>query len=293
MDEKMDNVKQIIDITRKAMILEAIVQPKPGLVDPLDSGSHKDMDIMTFIISSVSMDEEFAVMYHLGCKFKGDDLRELFAQIRPIGLDAEAKMLQATNGINTHKGAIFSLGIIISAIGYLEAHHQLNSIDDVFTTVKLMVVDILADFQNIEKKPSSQLTHGEKLYLDYNVLGIRKEAHDGFPIVQEYALPFLQAKGELTNEVLLDTLMLILLHCEDSNLINRAGNIEILADARRYANEFFAIGGAETLAGKSYLTKLNQTFITKNLSIGGSADLLIVSIFIYLYEKEILKNKLI
>lgn len=287
----MKNTEQIINIARRAMLLEAIAYPKPGLVDPLDNGSHQDMDIMTFIMSSISMDDGWAQMYQAGWQFAGTDLTKLFEQIRPLGLHAEANMLKATSGINTHKGAIFSLGIIIAAIGYGEGHHQLTSTDDIFELVKLMMANVLRDFDEVSTKSITNLTHGEKLYLDYNVLGIRKEAHDGFPIVQNYALPFLRQKGSISNDSLLDTLMLILLHCEDTNLIKRANDIAILDEAQQWANEYFALGGAQTTAGKTYLEQLNQTFIDNNLSIGGSADLLILTIFLYLYETEILKNK--
>lgn len=288
----MDKTKQIIDIARQAMLLEAVAYPKPGLVDPLDSGSHDDMDIMTFIMSSNSMDQEWALMYQAGCKFQGKDLSELFAEIRPLGLAAEKQMLEATHGINTHKGVIFSLGIIISAIGYLNAHHQLKSVDDIFETVKQMMSHVLDDFKGLENKPKEQLTHGERLYLAHNVQGIRREAYQGFPIIQAYALPYLRQASELTNEVLLDTLMLIMAHCEDTNLIKRAGDIKVLDYAKSCTAKYFALGGAKTSDGQAYLTNLNQTFIAKNLSIGGSADLLIISIFLYLYEQtQILTNK--
>lgn len=288
----MDKTKQIIDIARQAMLLEAVAYPKPGLVDPLDSGSHEDMDIMTFIMSSNSMDQEWSLMYQAGCNFKGKNLSELFEQIRPIGLAAEKQMLKATNGINTHKGVIFSLGIIISAIGYLDAHHQLKSVNDIFKTVKQMMTRILDDFQGLGDKPAEQLSHGEKLYLKHNIQGIRREAYQGFPIVQEYALPYLREASGLTNDVLLDTLMVVMAHCEDTNLIKRANDIKVLDYAKNCTDEYFALGGAKTPAGQAYLTDLNQTFIAKNLSIGGSADLLIISIFLYLYEKEqMLTNK--
>lgn len=282
----MDKTKQIIDIVRQAMLLEAVVYPKPGLVDPLDSGAHDDMDIMTFIMSSNSMDQEWALMYQAGYNFDSNDLSELFEQIRPIGLRAEQQMLKATGGINTHKGAIFSLGIVISAIGYLESHPELKSIKSIFEIVELMMVHILDDFQGLEDKSPQELSHGEKLYLTYNIQGIRYEAYQGFPIVRDYALPYLREAEKLTNKVLLDTLMLIMSHCEDTNLIKRAGDVKILEYAKSYANEYFALGGSKTLAGKTYLTNLNKIFIAKNLSIGGSADLLIVSIFLYLYEKK-------
>jgi triphosphoribosyl-dephospho-CoA synthase len=288
----MDKTKQIIDIARQAMLLEAVAYPKPGLVDPMDSGSHDDMDIMTFIMSSNSMDQEWALMYQAGCKFQGKDLSALFGQIRPLGLAAERQMLKATNGINTHKGVIFSLGIIVSAIGYLNRHRQLNSVDDILETVKQMMTHVLDDFQGLENKPLEQLSHGERLYLKYNVQGIRREAYQGFPIVQAYALPYLREAGELTNEAILDTLILIMKHCEDTNLIKRAGDIKVLDYAKSCTNEYFALGGAKTPDGQDYLTNLNQTFIAKNLSIGGSADLLTISIFLYLYEMtQISTNK--
>lgn len=107
----------ISQIAVKSMLLEVSATPKPGLVDRNNSGAHKDMDFNTFIESSVSQVYTFYNCTLEGLKFEGEDNKELLKAIRPAGIEGESKMFNATRGINTHKGLIFSLGIIAAAAG--------------------------------------------------------------------------------------------------------------------------------------------------------------------------------
>jgi Triphosphoribosyl-dephospho-CoA synthetase len=91
----------------RALLYEVSVNPKPGLVDPVSSGPHPDMDVFTFIDSSMSLRRYFSRCVEQGTTFQGDDLRALFLAIRPAGVEAEKAMFEATKGVNTHKGAIF------------------------------------------------------------------------------------------------------------------------------------------------------------------------------------------
>ena len=278
----MKNARYYSQFAQQAMLYEAVCHPKPGLVDPVNSGAHQDMDIFTFIDSSCSMQKEFEDMYLAGYQFEGNDLKELFDLIRPIGLEAEKEMLQATQGINTHKGAIFSLGILLAALGYLDSNGQTVSIDAIQSIVKTMTCHLLDDFKGLELKTKEELTNGEKLYLEYGLLGVRGEVAQGFPTVLNYGLPLLQQYGKCTNESLLNVLMLMLYYNEDSNLIKRAGDIKILNWAKTIVTRYFEKGGSQTEDGITYLNELNDLFISENLSIGGTADLLIVTIFMFL-----------
>ena len=112
--------------------------------------------------------------------------------------------------------------------------------------------------------------------------GVRAEAEAGYPLVRDVALPFLsQTTGDL-NVRLLDTLMKIVSEIEDSNLIKRAGNIEVITWAHEQAKKYLDLGGYGTVDGKNFMQKLNLIFKEKNYSLGGSADLLIVTIFMAL-----------
>lgn len=283
----MNRGTELSVIAQRALLYEATCHPKPGLVDPVNSGAHTDMTIFTFIDSSCSMQDEFKELYLAGYHFKGVELKELFQMIRPIGLKAENSMNQATKGVNTHKGAIFSLGILLAAAGYLDQGEDWE-IETLYEVVSQMTSHLMRDFDQLGSKPLEQLTNGEKLYLSHGLLGVRGEVSQAFPIVRQHALPLLRSYDGITTEHLLNVLMTIARDNEDSNLIKRASSVSVLAEMAQWADNFFEKGGANTCEGKAYLNELNQVFIDRNLSIGGSADLLIVTIFLFLLEKECL-----
>nr|WP_235804467.1 triphosphoribosyl-dephospho-CoA synthase CitG [Loigolactobacillus coryniformis] len=267
----------------KSLLYEVSVTPKPGLVDPSSHGAHPDMTVFTFIDSSLSLEQYFYECAAAGFNFTGTDLTQLFRKLRPLGIQAEKEMFLATKNINTHKGAIFSVGIAVAAVGYLE---QTNKALDAFlirTTIRDMLVDLIStDFNNLTDKAENELTAGERHFLKYGKSGIRGEAQAGFPVVFEHALPFFKASSGPINERLLDTLMIIARNSEDSNLIKRAGNLAILDWLHEQIDCFFDLGGSQTSAGKAFLRQLDVIFSEKQLSLGGSADLLILTVFLSL-----------
>lgn len=269
----MELSTQLADAALKALLYEVDVQPKPGLVDPVDHSTHLDMDVFTFIDSAIALRpflEEFA---QAGIDFDGDDLRELFKSIRPIGIKAEKAMFEATADINTHKGAIFSLGILLAAAGYDKGNVRL-------TTEKMLRGLTEHDFKDLDKK--KQLTNGERMYLQYGITGIRGEAEKGYPVVFEKSLPFLRAHfGNDFGMVLLDTLMVIVSESYDSNVVKR-GNLDSLENIQKYAKDILEAGGCSHPDGREILDDMNSYCNENNLSLGGSADLLIITIFLFL-----------
>lgn len=257
----------------KALLYEVDVQPKPGLVDPIDHSTHLDMGAFTFIDSAISLQPYFKEFAQTGIDFEGEDLTELFALIRPIGIEAEKPMYQATGGVNTHKGAIFSLGILLAAAGFDQENIQ--------NIVKRMLRGLVeSDFKDLNQK--ADLTNGERMYLQYGITGIRGEAEKGFPLVFEKSLPFLQARfGNDFGTVLLDTLMVIVSESYDSNVVKR-GNLESLENVQKYAENILEVGGCSHPEGQEILADMNSYCNENNLSLGGSADLLIITIFLFL-----------
>ncbi|RVU70770.1 MULTISPECIES: triphosphoribosyl-dephospho-CoA synthase [Lactobacillus] len=254
----------------KALLYEVVTNPKPGLVDPADVGSHPDMDVYLFIDSSLSIENYFSQAVKIGSRFDGGDLREMFAQLRQAGIDAEKAMFKATNNVNTHKGAVFSLGLFVCAAAYCRGHEN----DDEFAVIQQMTAGLVK--HDLGQKHE---TAGEQQFLKYGKGGVRAEAEAGYPLVRDVALPFLaQTSGDL-NSRLLDTLMKIVSQIEDSNLIKRAGNLEVIPWAHEQAEKYLCLGGYQTEAGKELLLELNRIFKEKNYSLGGSADLLILTIF--------------
>lgn len=258
----------------KALLYEVATGPKPGLVDPMDPGPHPDMDIYLFIDSSLSLQNYFQQAETIGKSFQGKDLRQMFHELRQAGIVGEKEMFSATNGVNTHKGAVFALGIFVCAESYSLKHQT-----DIFATIKKMCHGLVAHDLSQKQLSGSNLTAGEKQFEKYHLGGARETAESGYPVIEKVALPFLkQAQGSIQIR-LLDTLMKIATVTADSNLIKRAGSIKIIPWLHRSAQHYLDLGGYFTKAGRQYLAKLNQIFNANNYSLGGCADLLIVTIF--------------
>lgn len=274
---------KLVNDAIRAMIYEVSVNPKPGLVDPMSSGPHPDMDVFLFIDSALSLHHYFEQSVDLGMNFTATDLTLMFKKLRTFGIEAEKTMFKATNGVNTHKGAVFSLGVLTCAEAYRIKHPQL----DLTTIVKRMLKGLTASDYDIEKlhaKPVEQLTAGEKEFLRYGIKGIRGEAEAGYPTVMQIGVPALKKSQGTTMQRLLDTFMHIVAQTEDTNLIKRAGRHDVVEEAHQQAKRYLELGGTQTQAGRDYLARLNQEYLLNNYSLGGSADLLILTIFIGLRQ---------
>jgi len=296
-EEKIDRWSEIIArLAEEAILFEVVLSPKPGLVDSLDSGSHTDMDIYTFIKSAASLFEGFHDFSRAGFLHTGT-AKELFFKIRPIGKDVEKKMYRATGNINTHKGIVFSMGIILAALGlYLQDSLKEEEIrtftkedtDAVFRLTSEMTEGIVSeDFRNLREK--SKLTNGEVLFMRHGFTGIRGEAENGYPVVRLKALPRLREveTSSLTlEERLLGILLLLMSITEDSNVVSRGG-MESLDYVKREAAAFIKKGGMMNPEASAILKNMNADFIRRNISPGGSADLLSLTIFFGKLEKII------
>jgi holo-ACP synthase/triphosphoribosyl-dephospho-CoA synthase len=271
-----ESQETVVNNALKGLLYEVSLNPKPGLVDPVSMGSHTDMNMFMFIDSSLSLKSYLDKAFKLGRNFEGSDLKLLFNALRAEGVLAEQTMFNATNNVNTHKGAIFSLGIWVTAIAYSTKDGS-ATMTEVRRVIQRMVEGL------IEKDLASNrvaMTAGEQQFQTYQLTGIRGEAVNGFPGVAEIAVPFLQATFGTMTQRLLDTLMKIAATLEDSTLIKRAKTPDVLAEIKEWTSIYFKLGGSHTEEGMKYLYDLDRVFIERNLSIGGSADTLILTIFI-------------
>ena len=271
-----ESQETVVNNALKGLLYEVSLNPKPGLVDPVSMGSHTDMNMFMFIDSSLSLKSYLDKAFKLGRNFEGSDLKLLFNALRAEGVLAEQTMFNATNNVNTHKGAIFSLGIWVTAIAYSTKDGS-ATMTEVRRVIQRMVEGL------IEKDLASNrvaMTAGEQQFQTYQLTGIRGEAVNGFPGVAEIAVPFLQATFGTMTQRLLDTLMKIAATLEDSTLIKRAKTPDVLAEMKEWTSIYFKLGGSHTEQGMKYLYDLDRLFIERNLSIGGSADTLILTIFI-------------
>ncbi len=266
----------------ESLIMEARTTPKPGLVDMDNNGSHKDMDLDMFIKSANALTPYFRKCIEIGQNFS-EKPDEVFSLLRKEGLLAQQAMYSATGGINTHKGAIYSMGIICGALGCVwTAEKGVLHTDEVFSMCSRITKEaVKEDFQNIDSS-----TAGGRLYLEKGIKGIRGEASEGFPSVKNIALPaFTKAlsEGYTENDAGVFALLHLIENVEDTNILSRGGE----------EGSIFAKSVAKELLSKSPFPDLNEVrdadkrFIEKNLSPGGCADLLAVTYFIYKITNEL------
>ena len=276
-------------LMQKALFYEVNTSLKPGLVDRLHNGSHKDMNLSTFINSAYSLTNYFCHCVKEGLSFNlsKDDLPLLFQKLRSIGKQAEKNMLFSTQGVNTHKGIIFSGGILCGAMGYYISTNSRNiSSENILTSLseicRYMLPSLLNDYLALTQNAAK--TNGEKLYLEYKITGIRGEAKEGFPHLFNVGFPLFQAvlkEGFSLWQAGLITLLHYIAYTEDTNLIIRS-NYQIACQIQKNLQKFIAhTTYTEQL---SILPELDAFFVSKNISPGGSADMLALTYFLYFIQ---------
>lgn len=286
---------KLAEYGQKAILYEAALTPKPGLVDAVDPGAHRDMNIYTFIDSCAGLFKGFYLYGRAGLLCSLDE-KGLFSEARNIGIGVERDMFKATGNVNTHKGINFSLGIVLAAAGrYLKESKKTaagnfteRDTAGIAEIVRGMTAGLVErDFKGLNKKET--LTNGERLYLETGFSGIRGEVEKGFPTVVEMALPrlrFVSGLNMSTESKLLDVLFHIMKVSEDSNVVGRGG-FKALDFVRGQAGEFIEGGGTFNEDYKEKIEQMNKVFIEKNISPGGSADLLSVTLFFAFLESVI------
>jgi len=264
----------------QAMLYEVTCYPSPGLVSPISNGAHKDMNYFTFIDSTSVLSKYLALFVQNGCTDKS--YKDIFNNIRNIGMEAEKEMFIKTEGINTHKGMLFLIGIACTAVG--KAIYEEKNFVEIQNIIKEMTSGIV-DKELLTLKNSPNLSHGEKLYLKYKNEGVRGEVERGIPTVFDYSLELYKESLDLNlNDRLVHTLIGIMGICNDSTIIHRH-NPQVLEEVKEKAKNIIKSGGMRTSDGREIINNLCEEFIEKNISPGGSADLLGVTVFLYLVEQ--------
>lgn len=264
-----------------ALINEVCATPKPGLVDQTNNGAHRDMDLDIFKVSAAAIAPFFEEMAQTGYEWQGGVL-ELFRQLRSVGLRAEEAMFRATERVNTHKGAIFSLGLIAAAAGYhyrRKGDFQSDVILDL--CAKMTTPALEEEFKAIAEK--GPRTNGEMIYIRYGIKGIRGEAQSGFRSLRNIALPVmgqLVKDGVDFNAVLIQVLLHLMAEVNDTTVVARGG-LEALEYVHRVSRDILDLGGVLTECGRRRLWQLDKIFIEKNISPGGCADLLAAAIMLH------------
>lgn len=271
----------ISGLSARALLYEVCTTPKPGLVDRANCGSHKDMDMYTFIDSTLSLLPYFRSCFLCGRNTSSCKASETFSAVRRLGKKAELGMFAATNGVNTHKGAIFSMGILCAALGRLP-YESWKKPEIILSACADMTKGLVEkDFKKLEA--GSAVTAGQKLYLKYGITGIRGQIEAGLPAVLRSGLPTLKkgiSKGLGLERSGCAALLSIMTDAIDTNIIARSSisiynEVICLVKSTLEESEF---------PSTEQLKKLDDFFIQKNLSPGGSADLLAVTYLLFFLE---------
>ncbi len=271
----------------QAILLEVSTHPKPGLVTRLSNGAHKDMSIFTFMMSSAVLSKAFNDLQDIGQAHRGT-LAELFCKLRSYGVGAEAELLRVTKGVNTQRGILFAGGIVSAVSGY--AMNMGLSRDALLPMIKEMAAGLVA--RELKNLDHAAMTAGEKLYYKYGITGIRGEVENGFPSVVNYGLPALEDafdKGATINDALVHALISLMTVVEDSNIIWRT-DYDTLLEVQRIAKNILSLGSVFTEKGRRAIAETERYFLQRRISPGGSADLLSVTITLYLLENKEFPN---
>ncbi len=272
-------------LASKSVLYEVTASPKPGLVDRNNNGAHTDMDFFTFMASSSALNKGFLEIAQVTNAFEGAP-HELLKLLRPIGIMMEEAMFEATSGVNTHKGIIFSLGLLVAATVEV-SKREVPSATVVAAYVKTMTVGLTKELKNDDR--DAQMTNGEKIFQTYGYTGIRGEVEAGFPTVMNFGLDALKESYYTLgckNKSFIHTLFRLMTVCEDSNIISRH-NPETLTEVQEVAKNFLESGGMYQENCIQQVEELDKRFTAAYISPGGSADLLAVSIFFGLIENII------
>jgi triphosphoribosyl-dephospho-CoA synthase len=252
---------------------ELTLYPKPGLVSLVDNGSHTDMNAASFMRSMFALRHYFARITRAGAADAA------FAQLRQLGIDAEARMLRATHGINTHRGAIFSLGLLCAAAGRAAAQGMHLTPDALRAVLLLRWGADLATHSAMPAPPS----HGLRAATLHGASGAREEGALGFPSVFEVGLPALRrtlAERRGMRLARIDALFALMAQMSDTNVYHRGG-AEGALTVREHGARFVAAGGTADPLWQARALESHRVFMARRLSPGGAADLLAATCLVH------------
>lgn len=276
--ESLDDIghataRRLAHAAADALHAELSLYPKPGLVSFVDNGSHADMTAATFLCSIDALHGYFKAISALGAQ---RSQAAPFAALEQLGIAAERHMLRATGGVNTHRGAIFVIGMLCAAAGAAGAGDRHVSADGLR---RRLLADWGTDLH--ARVALDAPSHGQRAALGHRLRGARAEAAAGFPVLFEHAVPALRealAAGLDDRRAHLQTFFVAMSELDDTNLVHRAG-VDGLRHAKQSARAFLAAGGACAADASARAEQIHRDFVQRRLSPGGAADILAASIW--------------
>jgi len=263
-------------LARQALIAEAELTPKPGLVDRRGSGAHKDLSLDLMRRSALAI-EPFIRRMALQSVNEVPSAT-LRAALAATGRAAESVMLRVTNGSNTHKGAIWTLGLLAASAAAKPYSFDAVAIAD--------TAALIASFE--DSHIPRPVSHGDIVARKFGVTGARGEAMRGFPHIVGVGLPMLRARRDHRapeQTARLDALLSIMAVLDDTCLLYRGGESALRA-AKNDAAAVLCAGGAGFRTGRRRLRELDLRLIELGVSPGGSADLLAGVLFLDAIERH-------
>ena len=262
--------ERLADLAVTALVDEAELSPKPALVDRRGQGAHRDLSLGLMLTSAQALRPCFQAMAEAADT--GLPMAELRCLIGRLGREGEAAMLEVTGGVNTHRGDIWALGLLVtaavqarpgSAQALCQAAGHLASLPD-------------------PDAPSTLPSHGQRVAQRYGVGGARAEAAAGFPAIHQRGLPQLRASRQAAageQNARLDALLAIMTRLDDTCVLHRGGPAA-LATMQQGAQAVLDAGGSASLAGRRQLLLLDRQLLAANASPGGAADLLAATLLV-------------
>ena len=274
---------------RTSLLAELHTWPKPGLVSHVDQGSHADMDAATFEVSAAAIEPFFARLTEAGAA--GAAMPDL----RSIGVAAERAMLAATDGINTHRGAIFGLGLVCAAAGASAG----AAAEVAWSGQPQWRAAVLGETVRqrwgctILRGPIPLRSHGSEALRRFGAGGARAQAAAGFPDVLAVALPALRLARQTVPDdpqaARVQAFFTLLATVDDTNLLHRGG-AEGLCFAQQAARGFLGAGGVTQPGWRDKAAAVHQAFVARRLSPGGCADLLAIALLLDALEHAALEH---
>ena len=262
--------ERLADTATQALIDEARLSPKPGLVDSRSSGAHQDLNLDLMVRSAHSLTPTFyALALHSWQRPADIALRQ---DIGRLGRAGEAQMMVETGGVNTHRGAIWAMGLLVSAVAM-----QPESLLPQHIAQRAAKIAALPDAFSPKK-----FSKGSHAVQRYQVPGAREEAQGGVPHIIDCALPQLhrsRSRGASESEAQVDALLAVMTRLTDTCVLSRGG-LPALNAMHQGAQAVLAAGGMHSVAGRQQLRRLERRMLADNVSPGGAADLLAATLFL-------------
>ncbi|MCF4996159.1 triphosphoribosyl-dephospho-CoA synthase [Pseudomonas syringae] len=269
--------ERLADLAVDALIDEADLSPKPALVDRRGNGAHTDLHLGLMHASALSLWPAFKEMAEAG-GVTGEINVTLRESIGRIGREGELAMMTTTDGVNTHRGAIWALGLLVTAAALEPQSTGARAV--ALRAARLALLD--------DRHAPRPLSHGAQVAARYGARGAREEAQLAFPSVLQRGLPQLnksRAAGHGEQNARLDALLAIMTGLADTCVLYRAGEQGLQA-MQAGAQAVLDAGGSASLAGRRRLHALDQQLIALNASPGGAADLLAATLLLDRIEHD-------